>query len=72
MCELCGHSRNMHLFHISDDHDSFEDLTAKFHPSYRDNTMDGYEEVSELVTYFMHTTMHEFSVADCIAFTFST
>lgn len=32
-------------FLISDGPDSFEDLTAKFHPSYRDNTIDGYEEV---------------------------
>lgn len=30
----------------SDDLDSFEDLTAKFHPSYRDHMLDGYEEVS--------------------------
>ncbi|XP_045136491.1 uncharacterized protein LOC123519334 isoform X3 [Portunus trituberculatus] len=28
----------------SDDLDSFEDLTARFHPSYRDNMLDGYEE----------------------------
>lgn len=30
----------------TDGPDSFEDLTAKFHPSYRDNTVDGYEEVT--------------------------
>lgn len=30
----------------SDDLDSFEDLTCKFHPSYRDNNLDDYEEVS--------------------------
>ena len=31
---------------LTDDLDSFEDLTCKFHPSYRDNnTVDGYEEV---------------------------
>lgn len=31
---------------LPDDLDSFEDLTARFHPSYRDNMLDGYEEVT--------------------------
>lgn len=36
------------FFSVPGDLDSFEDLTAKFHPSYRDNTVDGYEEVTIL------------------------